>query len=183
MKCPRCESETIQINIVKSKKGVLWVGAILLLLALTLFLGVIGFCIAFVVNIIIFAVAPKYKTVGVCQNCGNVFNTSEQTVSFSSFQGKSSESSDNLTVIRNNCSLGSIATLCVRVDDSRDILLGNGRSFSMPVSSGDHVLSYRQINGIGKKKRTGVYRVFVGTDSPKKVYMTFTSKGIDIQEN
>lgn len=184
MKCPQCKSETVQINMIKSKRGMLWIGAIFLLIGFTLFLGVIGLCVAFVVDIIIFAIAPKHKTVGVCQNCGNIFDPLKQKVSLSSdSQENSCKSSDNLTVIRNSSSTGSAVTLCIKVDDNCDILLSNGRSFSISVPVGDHVLSYRQINGIGKNKRKGVYHVYVGTDSPKKIYITLTPNGIDIKEN
>lgn len=183
MKCPRCGSEQVHMQLAKKRKGLLWLCIILCTISLTLFLGLIGTAIAVIVDIIVLIVAPKHETKGVCQNCGEIFDPEKQTVSLShSSNVNPNGSSDNLFINRNHSSCGSAVLLGIRVDNMQEVALGTGRSFSVYVPSGEHTLYYRQIGGAKKKKRTGVYQVSVSENSPKKVYMTFVGNGLDIQE-
>lgn len=85
MKCPKCQSENVKVELKNNKSnniGGLCVGGLLLAVGQYLMFGFYGGLIVFFIFLVLLAIiscvgiaSPSEITVGICQNCGEVFNT------------------------------------------------------------------------------------------------------------
>ena len=185
MKCPKCNSENVQIQAKEWKPKV--IGACCLtfagfgLMFLSIIGAIIGVVIGAIIGIILNSVMSNtYRSIMVCQDCGYVSQPLTQinsgTVQHPLF---CSPTESNLDVVRNDVDKGTIVVIRVKVDayDSFDIM--DNSTTSLKVPEGIHTISYEQLNGIGRKKNNGQLSVLV--DEKKNITFSFTRQGLIVK--
>jgi predicted nucleic-acid-binding Zn-ribbon protein len=185
MKCPKCNSENVQIQ-AKEFKPKFVVGACLTLGGIGLvFLGIpggiIGAGIGAVVGAILDSLASNtYHSVMVCQDCGYtskpLTNVSRETVSHPLFCD-SKES--NLDVIRNDIAKGTIIIIRVKIDNYAPFDIADNQTINLKVPDGEHTISYEQINGIGKDKNKG--QLSISVNEKKSITFSFSRQGLIVK--
>ena len=193
MKCPRCQSENVQVQSKEYKPKltvpILMVGAGFGLVFGGLIGAVIGLVIGGVVAAIVHAVTPQtYRPVVVCQQCGFIGNgttvasvnpTPAPTPAHSPVPSSEPEER-NFSVVRTSSSVGTVCKLGIRIDDSIAFELGNGEVKSFHLTPGTHKVTYYQINGMGKDKRNGSVNVNIG-ENKRSLRFYFLHNGLDVK--
>lgn len=186
MKCPRCNSENIQMQTREGK------GLSIILFALMfggfglMFLSVVGLVLGallgLVIGAIIKAALPKHnETVAVCQSCGY---TSEPIPQGLPSQGGhslfSTDADGNLCITRENSFIGSAIFLVIRIDNNKPFNISNGMTVKLKLEEGPHKIVYEQGRGMGKKNRQGCIDLSVAEGTKYNLSLTFTKTGLDI---
>ena len=78
MKCVKCSSENVQVQVVKKKNNVTGAIVLMLLGIGLMFLGIIGAVIGAILGLVIGGIVNSImgeiqETVAVCQDCGHTF--------------------------------------------------------------------------------------------------------------
>lgn len=189
MKCPKCNSEKVQIQAKELKPKM--IGACCLtfagfgLMFLGIIGGILGVVIGLIVGIILNSVMSNtYQSVMVCQDCGYVSKPMNQAITNPN-KGTLSHplfcnpEESNLDVIRNDVVKGTIIVIRVKVDDYPHFDIGDNSTTSLKVPEGLHTISYEQINGIGRKKNNGQVSVMV--NDKKSITISFTRQGLIVK--
>lgn len=189
MKCPRCNSDNIQMQ---SRPGK---GLPLVLFAITfggfglMFLSVIGLVLGAllgcVIGAIVKAALPKHnETVAICQSCGY---TSEPIPQGLPSQGGhplfSTDNDCNLSITRENSFTGSAIFLVVRIDNYKPFNISNGMTVNLKLENGPHKIAYEQGGGLGKKNRQGYVDLVTEEGIKQHMSLTFTKTGLDIKKS
>jgi hypothetical protein len=185
MKCPKCNSENVQIQAKEFKPKM--VGACCLTAGGfgCVFLGIIGAIIGAgigaIVGIILNSVMSNtYQSVMVCQNCGYVSKPITQTTSGTEQHPLFCKPEEcNLEVIRNDMAKGTIVVIQVKIDDYAPFNMVDNSTTSLKVTEGVHTISYEQINGIGRKKNKGQLSITVS--DKKSITISFTRQGLIVK--
>lgn len=185
MKCPKCNSENVQIQAQEFKPKM--VGACCLTAAGFggVFLGILGAIIGVMIGSIVGVVlnsvmSNTYQSVMVCQNCGYVSKPLTQTtVSTEQHPLFCKPEECNLEVIRNDLAKGTIIVIRVTIDDYAPFDMRDNSTTSLKVTEGVHTVSYEQINGIGRKKNRGQLSVTVS--DKKSITISFTRQGLIVK--
>lgn len=189
MKCPKCNSENVQVQAKEFKPKVIGVSCLTFGGFGGVFLGIIGAFIGAgigaIVGIILNSVMSNtYQSVMVCQNCGYVSQPMNQpmtqpdngTLSHPLF---SDPEESNLDVIRNDVVKGTIVIIRVKIDNYAPFDVANNSTTCLKVDEGVHTISYEQINGIGRKKNRGQLNITV--DEKKSITISFTRQGLIVR--
>lgn len=185
MKCPKCNSENVQIQAKEHKPKM--IGACCLMgggLGL-MFLGLIGAIIGVIIGVIVGAIlnsvmSNTYQSVMVCQNCGYVSRPITQNpLGTKEHPLFCDPNESNLEVIRNDLDKGTIVVVRVKVDDYPHFDVCDNSTISLKVPEGSHTISYEQLNGIGSKKNRGQLSVTV--DDKKSVTISFSRQGLIVR--
>lgn len=186
MKCPKCNSENVQVQS-KEYKPKLTVPIIMVCggFGLMFFgIGVIpGVIIGAIIAAIVNSTLPQtYRSVMVCQDCGYVSQPLTQTKLGTEQHPLFCDSEEsNLEIVRNDVVKGTIIVIRVKVDDYPHFDIGDNSTASIKVTEGLHIVHYEQINGIGRKKNKGQLSVVVS--EKKSITISFTRQGLMIKEN
>lgn len=178
MKCPKCGSENTRIE-PKECKPKLTTPLVLTFAGFGLmFLGIIGAAIGALLGLLIAAIVngllPQgYQGVIVCQNCG--CSSVVKQMLQDQINGDW-----NVSVVREKSKTGDAVILEVQVDNGEYKPFAAGGYATYNLENGEHTISYRQKNGIGKKNRTGVYKFVVSDGEKKTIRMKFTKNGMEI---
>lgn len=181
MKCPKCNSENVQVQSQEYKPKltlpiVMVCGGFgLMFFGIGAIVGVIvGLIIAAIVN----AVIPQtYRPVMVCQQCGFVgTNTTMTHVVPNSLFCTDGES--NLVIVRRSNSFGSVCKLGIKIDNYAPFEIGDNESRHLKIEQGAHTITYYQVNGMGKAQRKGVMNITVG-ESCRTVEFEFQRVGLN----
>ena len=184
MKCPKCNSENVQVQS-KEYKPKLTVPIILVCGGIGLmFFGVgaiIGVIIGAIIAAIVNSVIPQtYQSVMVCQNCGYVSQPLTKTkLGTEQHPLFCDPAESNLEVIRNDVDKGTIVVIRVKVDDYPHFDVGDNSTTNLKVPEGVHTVSYEQINGIGRNKNKGQLSVTVG--EKQSITLSFTRQGLIVK--
>ena len=187
MKCPVCGSENTTFQAKEVKLKIAWacflIGAGLGIFAFgvgALITGPVGFIIG---KILEEALPRGYHSVLVCQNCGYTSNA----VTPPSTDAKThplfcDAENSNLVISRNDVTKGTIVVIRVTVDGYEPIDIKDNQTMNLRLPEGVmHIVSYEQINGIGKKKNRGELRVNV--DGRKQhIAISFTRQGLIVNQ-
>lgn len=174
MKCPKCNSENVQIQ-AKEYKPKLTVPIIIALTGFgMMFLGIVGAVIGALLGLIIGAIVngllpQTYQGVIVCQNCG--YTAPEQMIC-----------DGNLIIVRDKSKTGNAVILEIQVDNGKCKPFAAGGYATYNIEPGEHSIFYSQKVGIGKNERTGLYKFTVSDGEKKTVRMKFSKTGLDITE-
>ena len=189
MKCPRCNSENMQMQ---SRPGK---GLSLIWFALTfggfglMFLSIVGLVLGALLGCIIGAIVkatlPKHnETVAICQNCGYTSGPIPQGLPN---QGGhplfSTDSEHNFSITRENSPIGSAIFLVIRIDNYKPFNISNGMTVNLKLEDGPHKISYEQGGGLGKKNRQGCVDLFTETGIKQHMILTFTQTGLDVKKS
>lgn len=183
MKCPKCNSENVQIQSKEYKPKftvpILLVGAGFG----TMFLGIIGTILGVIfgaiVAAIVHAVTPQsYQAVMVCQQCGFVGTDKTIAHAIPNPQFCTMDES-NLMVVRKSNSIGSVCRMEIKIDDSAPFFLDNGEVKHLKLATGVHKVAYRQVNGMGKKQRNGLVDVSID-ENRRLVQFDFLQYGVNV---
>ena len=185
MKCPKCNSENVQIQAKEFKPKTM--GACCLIgtgLGL-MFLGIIGAIIGAVIGVIIGAIlnsvmSNTFQSVMVCQDCGYVSKPMTQSnAGVAQHPLFCSAEESNLDVVRNDIHKGTIVVIRVKIDDYPHFDILDNTTQNLKVPEGVHTVSYEQINGIGKKKNRGQLSVKVSEKT--SVMISFSRQGLIVK--
>lgn len=184
MKCPKCNSENVQMQS-KEHKLKLTVPIFMVGGGFGLFFGgfmggFIGIIISAVVAGIVYTIAPTtYQSVPVCQECGFTSTNvpAAAPVDLNTLFCTADEC--NLIVSRKASNTGSVCTLRVRIDTCATFDLINGDRKFLRLEPGTHRITYYQVNGMGKQKRSGALNVVIGEEK-RLVRFDFLLNGIDV---
>ena len=189
MKCPRCNSENIQMQ-TREGKGLSFVLFALIFGGIGLmFLSVVGLVLGAllgcVIGAIVKAALPKHnETVAVCQGCGY---TSEPIPQGLPSQGGhplfSTYADCNLSITRENSFTGSAIFLVIRIDNHKPFNISNGMTVNLKLENGPHKISYEQGGGLGKKNRQGCVDLIAGNGIKQHMILTFTQTGLDVKKS
>lgn len=189
MKCPKCNSENVQVQAKEFKPKAMGASCLMCAGIGLLFLGVIGaifglgigFLIGSILNSIM---ANTYQSVMVCQECGYVSQPNDllipqpnRPLSYHPLFCDPDES--NLDIIRNDLDKGTIVMIQVKIDENMPFTIRDNTTASLKVSEGVHIISYEQINGIGKKKNKGQLRVEM--NDKQNITFSFTRRGLIVK--
>ena len=185
MKCPKCNSENVQIQSKEYKPKItlpccLTVGGLGLV-----FLGVLGLIIGvllgLLISAILYAIIPTgYQAVMVCQQCGFV-GTSETIAHNPTNPLYCTMEESNVAIVRKSNSIGSVCKMEIQVDNFPPFNLLDGDVKYLKVENGVHRVSYRQINGMGKKQRNGSLNIKV--DNRHVIRFMMLPRGIEVSVN
>ena len=183
MKCPNCNSENVQVQS-KECKPKLTIPILLMCGGFGLmFLGGVGFIIGLIIGLVVAAIVKsvlpqRYQPVIVCQQCG--FVGTSQTIAQTGYNNLfCTPDESNLIVIRKSNGTGAVCAMRVSVDEFAPFEVNNGDLKHLRLESGVHKINYCQVNGLGKKGRTG--SVDVTIDGEKRlVQFEFKSHGINV---
>lgn len=182
MKCPKCNSENVQVQSKEYKPKftvpILMVGAGLgLMLAGPVGL-IMGLILGVIVAAIVHAVLPQtYQPVVVCQQCGFVGTTVVAHTTTNPIFCAPSDS--NLKILRLSNNTGAVCALGVVIDNLAPFEVGNGDIKFLKLDPGTHKVTYYQKNGMGKSKRKGSVDVVVG-ETERSMCFEFLSNGLDV---
>lgn len=186
MKCPRCNSENVQMQS-KISKAKLTLPICLVCGGLGLiFLSVIGLIVGVLVGLLISVIIKSllptgYVSVMVCQDCGYVAKPSSQRIAKSDGHPLfSTAENSNLVIVRDNSQVGSAVQLDVLIDGYAPFSIGNDMIVNLLLPDGQHHISYRQASGLGKQNRSGTKDITV-SDEKQTVHFVFTAKGIEVR--
>lgn len=183
MKCPKCNSENVQVQS-KEYKPKFTVPILMVCCGFGgLFLGIGGTIGGLIVGAIIAAIVNSilpqtYQPVLVCQSCG--FVGTATTIAHSAPNPLFCPAEEcNLRIMRSASSTGSICSLGVQIDDFApfEIISGDMKFVKLPV--GTHTVTYYQVNGMGKDKRTGSVEVEID-EGVKTICFEFLPNGLDV---
>jgi hypothetical protein len=183
MKCPKCNSENVQVQS-KEYKPKLTVPILMVGGGFGLVFGGIGGCVlgliigAVVAGVVHSVIPQTYQSVLVCQQCGfvGVVPTIANADPNSLF---CTIDECNLMVARSSDNTGSLCTLRVRIDTYAPFDLINGDVKFLRLEPGVHRISYFQVNGVGKNKRRGLLAVNIG-EGRRLVQFDFIPNGLDV---
>lgn len=188
MRCPKCNSENVQIQAKEFKPKM--VGASCLLgvgLGLT-FLGIVGALVGVIIGLVVGIIlnsvmSGTYQSVMVCQMCGYVskpLNQINQPNQGSILHPLFCCPEDgNICVMRNDVDKGTIVKIRVWMDNYAPFDIVDNTFTYLKVPEGLHTISYEQINGIGKKKNRGQFNLMV--NGKTGVTFSFTRKGLIVK--
>lgn len=185
MKCPKCNSENVQIQAKEVKPN--FIVPICLItggLGLMIFgiLGaIIGLVVGVLIGLILLAVLPAgHKAIMICQNCGYVSQpisqvplTTQQRPLFCA------PDESNFEVVRNDIDKGTIVVIRIKIDDNAPFDIGDNSTAILKLTEGEHIVSYEQINGIGRKKNKGQMNVIIG--EKKTITISFSRHGLIVK--
>lgn len=185
MKCPRCNSENVQMQAKEYKPKIIGVACLIGAGFGLMFFGigaVIGAIVGLIVGIILNSIMSNtYQSVMVCQNCGYVSQPMNQPIA----QGNGGTlihplfcdpEESTLEIIRNDAVKGAVILIRVKIDNHAPFNIGDDSVTSLKLPEGVHTISYEQINGVGRKKNKGQMSVTVGDKA--SVNMSFAYKGV-----
>lgn len=184
MRCPKCNSENVQIH-AKEYKPKLTVPIILACGGFGLMFFGIGAIVGVVIGTIIAAIVNSalpqaYQSIMVCQNCGYMSEPMTRTQLGTKQHPLFCDSSEsNLEVVRNDVAKGTIILIRVRIDYFDPFDIGDNSTVNLKLTEGNHVFSYEQVNGIGRKKNKGQFNILVG--DKKTVTISFTRQGLIVK--
>lgn len=184
MKCPKCNSENVQVQSKEYKPKftvpILMVGGGFGLM----FLGPIGLIggliLGAVIAAIVHSVVPQsYRPVVVCQQCGYVGTptTIAHTTPNPLF---CTPDKCNLRIMRSSSSTGAVCALAVKIDDFDPFEVSDGDMKYIELTSGTHRVSYYQVNGLGKDKRKGDVDVVIG-ETERSMCFEFLPNGLNVK--
>lgn len=186
MKCPRCNSENIQMQTREGKGLSLVLFALIFggigLMILSIVGLVLGALLGCLVGAVVKAALPKHnETVAVCQACGY---TSEPIPQGLPSQGGhplfSTDADCNLSITRENSFTGSAIFLVIRVDNHKPFNLSNGMTVNLKLDEGIHKIAYEQGGGLGKNNRKGCVDLSMVEGAKHKMSLAFTKTGLDV---
>ena len=184
MKCPKCNSENVQVQSKEYKPK--FIGGIILVCG---GIGLMFFGIGAIIGVIIGAiigaivdsmVQPALQSVIVCQECGYVsqpFNLKKLGTEQHPLFCDPEES--NFDIVRNDVDKGTIVIVRVKIDDYPHFDIGDNSTTPLKVPEGKHTVSYEQINGIGKNKNKG--KMFVEVTDKKTITVSFSRQGLIVK--
>lgn len=183
MKCPKCNSENVQVQS-KEYKPKITVPILLICGGFGLmFLGIVGLIVGLILGAIVAAIAhsvvpQSYRPVVVCQQCGFVgtATTIAHTTPNPLF---CSSSESNLRILRPSSSTGAVCALGVKIDDFTPFEIGSGDMKFIKLPTGTHTVTYYQVNGLGKDKRKGSVEVVIG-DEERSMSFEFLPNGLNV---
>ena len=184
MKCPKCNSENVQIQS-KEYKPKLTVPIIMICGGIGLMFFGIGVIVGVIVGAIIAAIVNSvlpqtYQSVMVCQNCGYVSQPLTQTKLGTEQHPLFCDTEEsNLEVIRNDIVKGTIIVIRVKVDGYPHFDIGDNSTTNLKVTKGLHTISYEQVNGIGRKKNKGQF--IVDVSEKKSITISFSRQGLIVK--
>ena len=188
MKCPKCNSENVQVQS-KEYKPKLTVPIIMICGGIGLmFFGVgaiVGVIVGAIIAAIVNSVIPQtHQSVMVCQDCGYVSKPMNQPIMDSNKESLHNPlfctpEESNLDVVRNDVDKGTIVVIRVKVDDYPHFDIGDNSTKSLKVPEGVHTVSYEQINGIGRNKNKGQLSVTVS--EKQSLTISFTRQGLIVK--
>ena len=187
MKCPKCNSENVQVQAKRFEPKM--IGACCLAFGGfgCVFLGIVGAVIGAVIGLIVGIVVDSlvsntYQSVIVCQNCGYVSRPITQTkIGTEQHPLFCNSEESNLVVVRNDVVKGTIIVVRVKIDNYPHFDIGDNSTANLKVTEGVHSISYEQLNGMGRKKNKGQLSVFVG--DKKSVNISFTHQGLYVSQS
>lgn len=185
MKCPNCNSENVQIQAKEHKPkmigGCCLAGAGLGLMFLGILGSIIGVVIGAIVGLILNStMSNTYQSVMVCQNCGYVSNPMTQTTTSTAQHPLFCKPEEcNLEVTRNDIAKGTIVVIRVTIDKYAPFDINDNSTISLKVTEGFHMLSYEQVNGIGRKNNKG--QLTIKVEDKKSITISFTRQGLIVK--
>lgn len=188
MKCSRCGSENMQMQ-AKNAKNYITIGVVLALVGFGLmFLGIIGailgIAIGIPVGVILKMIIPTPReTIGVCQTCGYTTTPINQDiVDITGHPLSAVDGNENFVITREASSFGALVNLKIIVDNFAPITLTNGMTVYLKVAEKEkHTIFFEQINGLGKKKRKGIFDIYIEEHSKRYITFVFTQNGIKVK--
>ena len=187
MKCPKCNSDNVNIQSKAHKiKGII-IGPCLIGAGIGLmFFGIgaiLGAIIGLIIGLIINASLPTtYESIMVCQNCGYVSQPMlKQNISTSAHQLIASPENSNLCIARNDIDKGTIIVIQIIIDQYSPLEIGDNSILHLKLPAGEHVVKYQQINGIGKGKNKGQFTITIA--ERKQIDLSFTRQGFRVTCN
>ena len=183
MRCPKCNSDNIQIQ-AKEYKPKLTVPLLMIGGGFGLMFGgfggaIIGILIAVFAALIINAVLPQtYRGVIICQQCGFV-GTSDKLTHVTQNPLFCTMADSNLMIVRKATSTGTVCVLKVTIDGSTTFDVNNGDIKYLKLEQGRHTVSYYQFNGMGKKDRTGSLDITID-DTRRFLQFEFLKHGMNV---
>ena len=185
MKCPKCNSENVQVQAKEYKPKM--VGACCLtlggfgLILLGIIGAIVGVGIGAVIGLVLNSVMSNtYQSVMICQQCGYVSKPLMQTkMGTEEHPLFCNPEESNLEVIRNDVVKGTIIMIRVKVDNFPHFDIGDNSTASLKVTEGLHTISYEQINGMGRQKNKGQLSVMVS--EKKSIAISFTRQGLIVK--
>lgn len=186
MKCPKCNSENINIQ-VREHKLRLALPMCLIGAGIGMFFfgigAIIGAPIGLIIGLIIQSVSPSgNETIMVCQNCGYVSQPLTQTnISTKGHLLFCPSEDSNLDIIRNDVDKGTIVIIRVKIDGYEPIDIQDNSVMTLKLPVGEHIVSYEQLNGIGRKKNNGRFNIVI--NEKKAINISFTRQGLNVKHN
>lgn len=182
MKCPKCNSENIQIQAKEYKPKITFPCCLTFGGFGLMFLGIVGLIIGVIVGLLVsallYAIIPTaYQSVMVCQQCGFV-GTDKNVPHIAPNSLFCAPNESNFLIIRKSNSFGNICRLRVRVDNFDAFEISDGEVKHLLLERGEHTLIYEQANGMGKKQRQGMTKIVVGEN--ESVQFEFQRIGINV---
>lgn len=183
MKCPKCNSENVQVQS-KEYKPKFTVPILLTAGGFGLvFLGPVGLIIGLIVGGIVAAIVNStlpqtYRPVVVCQQCGFVGTPTAVANNAPNPLFCQAENS-NLWLVRKSNMTGAACAMQVRIDNYIPFDLNNGNTAYVKLEPGVHKISYYQATGLGKKDRTGSVDITID-EAVKVVQFEFMPHGINV---
>jgi hypothetical protein len=141
--------------------------------------GILGLIIGAVIAGIVHAALPQaYQPVVVCQQCGFVStNVATAPVDVKTLFCTADEC--NLMVARKASNTGSVCILRVRIDTCATFDVVDGDVKFLRLEPGSHRITYYQVNGMGKQKRTGSLNVVIDGER-RVVQFEFLPNGLNV---
>lgn len=183
MKCPKCNSENVQMQAKEYKPKItlpccmVFGGFGLMFLSIIGLIG--GILLGLLVSAFLHSIIPTgYKSVMVCQQCGFVgTDTTLANAVPNSLFCPSSEC--NVVIVRKPNSFGSVCKLGIKIDNYAPFEVNDKEVKYLKLEQGEHIITYYQVNGMGKKQRKGSLRLTVGADC-RLVEFEFQRIGLNV---
>ena len=201
MKCPKCNSENVQIQVKEIKPNT--TGACCLAFGGfgLMFFGIIGAIIGLVIGVVVGIVLDSvmsntYQSVMVCQDCGYVLQPTKQPITKTDEETHTDKErqinketmshpllcameESNLVISRTSSSTGSLCSIEVTLDGVAPFEIKDGETKYLKVEQGEHQVTYQQVNGMGKDLRKGSVNISVSEDK-HLICLKMLPKGLDV---
>lgn len=184
MKCPKCNSENVQVQSKEYKPK--FIGAIILVCGGIglMFFGIgaiVGVVLGAIIGVIVDSAVPQtFRSVIVCQDCGYVSQPfTPQKLGTEQHPLFCDPEESNLDVVRNDATKGTIVIIRVKIDDYPHFDIGDNSTTALKVPEGIHTVSYEQMNGIGKDKNRG--KMSIEVNDKKTITVSFSRQGLIVR--
>ena len=187
MKCPKCNSENVQVQAKEFKPRTIGasclIGAGLGLIFLSILGAIIGIGVGVVIGIVLNSImGDTYQSVMVCQNCGYVMQPNNLLIPELHPEHPLYCDSDesNFEVVRNDDLANyNIVVILIKIDDYYPFSIRNNSITKLKVPVGVHTIYYEQINGIGRKKNKG--QLSVNVSDKESISFSLTRQGLIVK--
>ena len=181
MKCPKCNSENVQIQAKEVKPNFILPLCLIFggigLVIFSIFGAIIGAGLGAVIGLILLAALPAgQQTIMICQNCGYVsqpMNKTQSTTQQHPLFCPQEES--NLVVERNDIDKGTVIVVRIKIDDNEPFDIGDNLTVYLKLAEGEHIVCYEQTNG----KNKGQMNVVIG--EKKTITFSYTRQGLIVK--